>query len=67
MTFAEFHNGLRILLNLDLDGLATAGAMEHRDFDTYAEFRTDPVCWFIRTDTRRAEAIWSLMQKRMKP
>ena len=34
MTLREFHNGLRILLNLDLDELATAGAMEHRDFDT---------------------------------
>ncbi len=66
MTLREFHNGLRILLNLDLDELATAGAMEHRDFDTYAEFRTDPFRWFIRANDRQAEAVWSLMQERMR-
>ncbi|KKK78214.1 hypothetical protein LCGC14_2845800 [marine sediment metagenome] len=67
MTLREFHNGLRILLNLDLDELATAGAMEHRDFDTYAEFRTDPFRWFIRASDQRAEAVWSLMQERREP
>ncbi len=66
MTFAEFHNGLRILLNIDLDELADAGVMEPRDFISYAEFRTDPFRWFIRASDQRAKAVWSLMQERMK-
>ncbi len=65
MTFAEFHNGLRILLNIDRDELEAAGVIQHGDRRAWGEFRTDPFRWFIRASDERADKLWTLMKERM--
>lgn len=61
MTFAEFHNALRILTSVDRHELAdvfTDGAAWHA-------FRTDPFRFFIRADDDTAQAIWRVIERRM--
>ena len=41
----EFHNALRILLNIDADELLACGALE----EDWPSFRDDPYRFFIRT------------------
>ena len=42
MTLEEFHNGLRILMNLDFDDLVKAGAFHEWQADAWQNFRRDP-------------------------
>mgnify|MGYP001568633403 CR=1 FL=1 len=71
MTLSEFHNGLRILLNIDFDDLATAGVMDdvgqsrRAAFGEWILFRQDPFRWFIRCDDEKADKIWKLIENRM--
>lgn len=67
MTLAEFHNGLRILLNLDRHVLVQAGVLPHGDHNAWGTFTRDPYRFFIRADDATAEKLWTLMQTRMKP
>lgn len=73
MTFAEFHNGLRVLLNIDQDEFTQAIWPEHdgtrpaRDSEmgrAWQAFRCDPHMWFIRAPTERAQAIWKIVEQR---
>ena len=62
MTFEEFHNGLRILLNIDQDEFE-AGV----DDSSWPVFRNDPHRWFIQASDKAAQRLWALMQARMRP
>lgn len=77
IAFAQFHNGLRTLLNIDMDEFikATTGrdiapsrwedreAAEMAQVD-WAYFCSDPFRWFIKAPTGKAEAIWALVEAR---
>ena len=66
MTLREFHNGLRLLLNIDKHELVAAGVIEADDDDGWVEFRDDPHIWFICASDVMADKLWALMQTRMK-
>ena len=46
-------------------GLATRPGKEWDDFD-WVQFRDDPHGFFIRCDTRTADAIWAAVEKRLE-
>ena len=56
MTLGEFHNGIRVLHNIDSADLG--------DPPWWEKFRDDPVDFFIRCDDERCELIWQAMLKR---
>lgn len=66
MSLEEFHNGLRILLNLDFDDLVRAGVFDEHRVDEWEKFRLDPFRTFIRADEETAERIWELIQARQQ-
>lgn len=66
MTLDEFHNGLRILLNLERGQLEDAGIILHGDHNAWAMFARDLFRFLIRSDEHRARKVWALMQTRMK-
>jgi hypothetical protein len=66
MQFREFHNGLRLMLNIDRDELEDAGLIDRGDHNAWGEFRRNPFIWFVRASDERAEKLWALMQKRMR-
>ena len=65
MELREFHNALRIMINLDMDELVKAGAIDD-DFLEWTAFRGNPFMWMIRAEDARAQALWDLMKTRMK-
>lgn len=67
MTKREFHNGLRVLLNLDRDELIKGGVLKPNDHNGWGEFRRDPYRWFVRAPDAEADKIWKLVEKRIKP
>lgn len=56
MTFAEFHNGLRLLNSID--------ASEIGNPDWWPEFRDDPFRFLMRCPDLYAGVIWRAMEKR---
>lgn len=59
MTFNEFHNGLRILMNIDgpdLRGIVPAERMR--------EFMDNPHRFFIRCDAETAQRLWKIVKDR---
>ncbi|MGE9266410.1 hypothetical protein ACQKHB_23060 [Escherichia coli] len=63
MTIREFHNGLRVLLNLDMHELESAGVLDSpAEWD---KFTGDPYRYFIRANDDKANRLWNLMQRRM--
>ena len=65
MHLREFHNGLRILLNLDQDQLVDVGALAADDWEGWLSFRENPFDWMIRAGDAQAECLWALMKTRM--
>ena len=69
MNFNEFHNGLRILLNIDRDEVARALSPLYEnaaDWDeSVTRFMANPHMWFIRAPDAEADAIWELVEGRM--
>lgn len=65
MFMRQFHNGLRVLLNLDRDELVQAGVIAPGDDDAWYEFAGCPFRWFIRAPDEKAGRLWQLMQRRM--
>lgn len=71
-TLPRFHNGLRVLLNIDMDEFITAVfGKDYGEFgdDETAEWRAfikNPHRWFIAADDGQAEKLWTYMQTRMK-
>lgn len=66
MTLAEFHNGLRILTNIDFTDLVKAGVLpDDADGDAeWEEFRFNPWKWMIQADDDQCQKLWGLMVKR---
>ena len=64
LTHLEFHNALRILLNLDFRDLVQAGVFAAHDDAGWEPFQRDPFRYFIRTDDATAARIWDLIQTR---
>lgn len=73
MQLPEFHNALRILLNIDADEFL--GALYPEDggalppsvspkWTQWNDFRRCPHRWFIQAPTSDAEAVWALVVKR---
>jgi len=64
MTFGEFHNGLRIMLAIDMHELEAAGIIRQGDRGAWAEFHRDPFRWFIRADDVSAGKLWAIIERR---
>lgn len=64
MSFAEFHNGLRVLLNIDRHELEAAGIIDRADHNAWGTFHRDPFRWFIRASDEQAERLWRIIQAR---
>ncbi|MBN9459022.1 MAG: hypothetical protein J0I54_20510 [Bosea sp.] len=62
--FGAFHNRLRILLSIDRHELVEAGVLDTQDLLGWSQFQHDPFRAFLRLDTRRASALWGLVQSR---
>jgi len=60
----EFHNGLRILLNLDFRDLVQARVFLPDDNEAWQRFQRDPFRFFIRADEEVVDRIWDLIQSR---
>lgn len=56
MTFAEFHNGLRLLNSIDAHELGNP--------DWWPTFRKDPYLFLICAGDERADIIWAAMETR---
>lgn len=72
MTFDQFSNGLRVLLNIDGGEFAFAlgyGGVKMGGDAVAAEykaFRDDPHRWFIKAPDAKAKAIWWIVAERTK-
>ncbi len=66
MQFAEFHNALRILLNIDRCELEVAGIIKPGDHNAWGAFHRDPFRWFIRADDSQAPKLWALIERRQR-
>lgn len=64
MTLRQFHNGLRILLNIDCHELVAAGVIRPGDDGAWIKFREDPFRWMIRAPDPAAEALWAIIESR---
>lgn len=62
MELDEFHNGLRILLNIDPHQLVLENIMKDTDVEAWERFQTDPFRWFIRANDNQAEALFKIIQ-----
>jgi hypothetical protein len=60
MTLREFHNGLRVLLNIDEWEFVEAGIPR----EEWAEFRDSPHWWFICTSDANASRLWTIVERR---
>ena len=67
MRLAEFHNALRILINLDRDDLEGAGIIKRGDHNSWGTFHRDPFRWFIRTDDETARKLFTLIERIQDP
>ncbi len=65
MTFPEFHNALRVLLNLDRVELERFLVLRKGDHPGWARFQENPYRFFIKADTETAKNLFVLMQQRM--
>jgi len=67
MRLDEFHNALRILINLDAHDLEAAGIIARGDHNGFGTFRRDPFRWFIRADDATARKLFTLIERRQAP
>ena len=65
MEYSEFHNALRILLNIDQDTLVNAGALMSDDHNAWGDFRRNPYRWFIRVPDEVSKKVWQIIKKKM--
>jgi hypothetical protein len=71
MNLREFHNFLRILLNIDADEFMQAvyGRDTHpgeggEEWAAWTTFREDPYRWFIKAGDQQAAALWKIIERR---
>lgn len=67
-TERRFHNALRILLNIDRFELEDVGAIPKGapGDGLWNAWKSNPFIFFIRADDGKADAIWGIMQGRMR-
>jgi len=65
MTFEQFHNALRILLNIDRDKMEYAGIIDRGDLNAWGEFRRNPFRWFICVPDEKAKKLFSIIKERL--
>lgn len=63
MELREFHNALRILLNIEPYEIVEAGI----DAKHWPAFSADPHRFFIRCDDETADRLWAIVERRAKP
>ena len=66
MTFAEFHNALRILTSIDRHELEAAGVIKAGEHNAWGTFTRDPFRWFIKADDTTAAKIWAIIERRQR-
>lgn len=64
---AEFHNMLRILVNLDRHDLEAGEVIPRGDHNAWGTFRRDPFRWFIRADDGTARKLFTMIERRHEP
>jgi hypothetical protein len=62
MTYEEFNEGLRLLSQLQRQELIYLHAFTEDDYQAWADFKRDPLRWFLRADDHRAAAVWSAIE-----
>lgn len=62
MTFAEFHNALRIMRSIDQWELAPAGV--EMDAQQWRRFRENPYVWFMHASDDDARKVWAIIEAR---
>jgi hypothetical protein len=66
MTYDDFYEGLRLLSQLKRQELILLQAFTEDDWQSWADFRRDPLRWLLRADDHRAAALWSAIERRRK-
>lgn len=64
MQMDQFHNALRILLNLERQDLQDAGVINFDDDAAWRRFSDNPHRWFIVASDDQARALWALIESR---
>ena len=62
MELREFHNALRIMLNIDKVDFCLAGGTD----DQWPAFRDNPHMWFISASDEQAAGLWTIIQARQQ-
>lgn len=68
MTFAEFHNALRILTSIDKHELVEAGIIDNSEtgHSRWMAFRDHPFRWFILASDTKASKLWAIIERRQR-
>jgi hypothetical protein len=66
MELREFHNALRVLMNIDGDEFVRAIGRDSAIWspDDWPKFSNNPHLWFIRANDADAKAIWAIIEER---
>jgi hypothetical protein len=72
MELREFHNALRVLMNIDADEFYAAVypgkgryiLPTHNQRDDWGKFGSNPHLWFIRANDADAKVIWAIIEER---
>lgn len=64
MSLALFHNGMRILLNLERRDLIDAGVIQPDDAQAWRRFSDNPHRWFIVASDEQARRLWDVIERR---
>ncbi|WP_276200247.1 hypothetical protein [Chelatococcus sp. XZ-Ab1] len=62
--FDDFHNRLRVLLNIERADLVDAGVIRPTDHNAWGTFHRDPFRFFIRADDATALKLWAIVERR---
>jgi hypothetical protein len=60
MTFEEFHNGVRVLFNIEQDEFAAAVRFP-QDFGS---FTMNPTTWFLKSGDEDAKGLFAIIERR---
>jgi hypothetical protein len=66
MTYDDFHDGLRLLSQLQRQELIRLHAFTADDYQAWADFKRDPLRWLLRADDHRAAQVWSAIERGRK-
>ncbi len=63
--FREFHNAIRVVMNIDRGELVDAGVMDESDHAAWRRFEADPFRFFISLQQEEAERFWYVIDSRL--